>query len=83
MLKNSLPVAIAAFLTLAVFSLGNSLAAEGQGSEAHGKLYHVVSIKFKDSATPDQVKTVTSQEDPLPHKVYLYVTPLQKKGKQK
>jgi hypothetical protein len=58
MLKNSLSVAIAAFLTLAVFSLGNSLAAEGQGSEAHGKLYHVVSIKFKDSATPDQIGAV-------------------------
>lgn len=42
------------FLTILVLTCGLTLSA----SAADGKLYHVVSFKFKESATKDQIKQV-------------------------
>jgi stress responsive alpha/beta barrel protein len=77
---NIKPLAVAAAVLLGVFLASTSLAAEPAagrekpkgaegGTPAKGALYHVVSLKFKDSATKEQVKAVEDAFRGLKEKV--------------
>lgn len=57
-MKN-LTLLVAVVLSL-VFSsnLGRAVAADGGGKEGKRMLYHVVSLKFKPGAKPEQIKAV-------------------------
>jgi len=60
---------------LAILFLGLSLSAmaadasKKKASKKSGKLYHVVSIKFKESATPDQIHAVEQAFKELKNKI--------------
>jgi hypothetical protein len=76
---NIKPLAVAAAVLLGVFVASASLAAEPAagrekpkdegGTPAKGAIYHVVSLKFKDSATKEQIKTVEDAFRGLKEKV--------------
>jgi Stress responsive A/B Barrel Domain len=61
--------AMKTFTLLAVIALAVSFAAQSQAAEGKRTLYHVVSLKFKPEATPDQIKAVETAFAGLKDKV--------------
>ena len=47
----------------------SAFAADAAAKKTKGKLFHVVSIKFKDTATPEQIKTVEAAFAGLKQKI--------------
>ena len=70
-MRIELLTVIAATLALSLTAFGADApakVAEG-GADHHGTLYHVVSLKFKPAATPEQIKAVEDAFAALKEKV--------------